>query len=46
MEVMIAITLFLDAVATLDVFKASITDVNLVETRTVHFARRRVVLRE
>ena len=40
---------FLDAVATIDVPTASNNDVNLVETRTEHFAwplNRRFVLRE
>ena len=39
----------LDAVATVDVLKANNNDVNLINNRTVHFARlfnRRLVLKE
>jgi len=39
MMMMVDMVTFLDALATADVLPASNNDVELVETRTVHFAR-------
>ena len=41
---MIIVT-FLDAVATVDILRASDSDVKLVETRTVHFSRLKSLFR-